>query len=51
MGHAGAVNLGVDVADQVGFEVEVLDQGQRVIGSGLCGMLVEDFDGIVAAKG
>jgi hypothetical protein len=35
MGHAGAVDLGVDVADQVGLEVEVLDQGQRVVGVAL----------------
>jgi hypothetical protein len=32
--HAGAVDLGVDVADQVGLEVQVLDQRQRVVGAG-----------------
>ena len=50
MRHAGAVDLGVDVADKVGFEVEILDQRQWVVGLGFCGMLVEDLDGIVAAE-
>ena len=30
--HARAVDLGVDVADQIGLEVEILDQRERVVG-------------------
>ena len=51
MGHAGAVYLGVDVTDQIGFEVEVLNQGQWVVGFSFCRVLVENLNGIVAAKG
>jgi hypothetical protein len=51
VGHAGTVYLGVDVADQIGLEVEVLDQCQRVIGSRFGGVLIEYLDGIVAAEG
>ena len=50
MCHAGAVNLGVDVADQVCLQVEVLDQRQRVVGVGLGGVVGENFDGVVAAE-
>ena len=32
--HAGAIDLGVDVADQIGLQVEVLDQRQRIVGVG-----------------
>ena len=35
VGHAGAVDLGDDVADQIGLEIEVLDQGQGVRESAL----------------
>jgi hypothetical protein len=51
MGHAGAVDLGVDVADEVGFEIEVLNLGQRVVGIALGRMPVKYFDGVVATEG
>ena len=34
--HAGAIDLGVDVADQIGLQVEVLDQRQRIVGLRAC---------------
>ena len=39
--HARAVDLGVDVADEVGLEVEVLDQRERIVGAGAPGVAVE----------
>ena len=42
--------LGVDVADQVGVRIDVLDQRERIIGLGLCGMLLEDLNGTVATE-
>ena len=48
--HAGAVDLGVDVADQVGLEVQVLDQRQRVVGAGARRVAVEHLDRVVAAE-
>ena len=48
--HAGPVDLGVDVADQVGLEVEVLDQRERVIGAGAGRMALEDVDRVVAPE-
>jgi hypothetical protein len=48
--HAGAVDLGVDVADQVGLDVQVLDQRQRVVGAGAGGVVVEDLARVVAGQ-
>ena len=48
--HAGAVDLGVDVADQVGLEIEVLDQRQRIVGPRACGVAAEDLERAVAAE-
>ena len=41
--HAGPVDLGVDVADQIGLQVQVLDQRQRIVGVRLRGVAVEDL--------
>ena len=43
MRHAGAVNLGVDVANQVGLDIEVLNQRQRVVDASIFGVVIEDF--------
>jgi len=41
VGHAGTIDLGVDVADQPGLVVEILDECQRVVGVGPGGVLHE----------
>ncbi|MPM83847.1 hypothetical protein SDC9_130916 [bioreactor metagenome] len=48
--HAGTIHLGIDVTHQVGLEIDVLDQRQRVIRLRLIGMPAEHLDGIVATK-
>ena len=50
VGHAGAIDLGVDVADQIRLQVEVLNQGQRVIGAGAGRVPLEHFDRVVAGE-
>ena len=50
MRHAGPIHLGVDIADQIGLEIEVLDEGQSVVGVGPPGMLTEHVDGAVAGE-
>src|SRR5438093_3231594 len=47
--HAGAVDLGVDVAYQVGLEIEVLDQRERVFGVGAPRMPMKYLYCVVAA--
>jgi hypothetical protein len=41
MRHAGAVDLGIDVADQIGLQVEVLDQASGSSVLALAGMVGE----------
>ncbi len=48
--HAGAIDLGVDVADQVGVQVDVLDQRKRIVGVRPRRMPFEDLLGAVAAE-
>ena len=48
--HARAVDLGVDVADEIGLEIQILNQRKRVVGSDLACMAVEHLDGVVAAQ-
>ena len=50
MRHAGTVDLGVDVADKIGLQVQVLNQGQRVVGIGFGSVLPENFAGVVTAQ-
>ena len=50
MRHARPVDLGVDVADEVGFKVEILDERQRVVGIGAAGVLFKKRLRAVAAK-
>ena len=50
MGHAGAVDLGQDVARQVGLEVEVLQQRQRVVGRRLLRVAAHHLDRAVALQ-
>jgi len=40
----------VDVAHQVGLQIDVLDQRQRIVGIGTLGMVVEHLDGAVATE-
>ena len=48
--HARAVDLGVDVADEVGLEVEILDQRQRIVRLRLRGVMPEHVQRFVAAE-
>ena len=50
MRHAGAVHLGVDVPNQPGFVVQVLDERQGIIGLCILGMLAEHLQCAVAAQ-
>ncbi len=50
VGHAGAVDLGIDVADKIGLQVQVLDQRQRVFGTGASGVEVEHLLRAVARQ-
>ena len=50
MRHARPVDLGVDVADQIGLQVEVLDQGERVSRIRATRVPVEHFPSPVAAE-
>jgi hypothetical protein len=50
MRHARPVDFGVDVADQIGFEVEVLDEREGIVGARARGVAAEHLDGVVAAE-
>ena len=48
--HACPVDLGVDVADEIGVRVDVLDQPEGIVRIGFAGVFIEDIDGAVSAK-
>ena len=48
--HAGAIHFGVDVADQIRLQVQVLDQRQRVVGLRASTLAPEHFDRVVAGE-
>ena len=48
--HAGAIHLGVDVADQIGLEVEILNQRQRIFAVRSLRVPMEHRDGVVARQ-
>ena len=50
MCHRRAIDLGVDVAHQVGVHVDVLDQRQRVVGVGAAGVALKHVQRAVAAQ-
>ncbi len=50
MSHAGAVDLGVDVAVEVSLDVQVLHQAQRVIRGGAAGVAAKRLLDFVAAE-
>ena len=50
MGHARPVHLGVDVADQIGLQIEILDQRKRMIGRGTRGVPLQHLDRPVALQ-
>ena len=50
VGHAGTIDLGIDIAHQIGLGVQVLNQGQRVVGSRLAGVVTEYFLRVIAGQ-
>ncbi len=48
--HAGAVDLGEDVADQVGLHVEILHQRERIVGGCHRGVAAQHFHRLIALQ-
>ena len=48
--HARAVDLGVDVADQIGLQIEILHQRERIVGVGARRMARENLRRTVTAE-
>jgi hypothetical protein len=50
MRHAGAVDLGQDISDQVGLHIEILDERKRLPPRCFAGMSAQHLDGAVSLQ-